>query len=421
MRRIITISLVAIVIFIFLPDKSGAQKITIAPLPHLPPYFFVVDKSKQEIYLFSYNSTLRLLMKKQCSTGNRDGDKFSEGDMRTPEGVYFITHRIRERLNYTLYGGIAYGLNYPNPVDRIFGKYGHGIWLHGRGKRLLPRDTKGCVAVHTQFLYSLQHIIKQGFSPILIAREISILKRAPKKLSQEEALILQRVKRWKTLWERKDPEFFSLYNPLLFSRSSGKRFSSFVAKKLGYFKRYKWIDIFIPKIYLVKGPYYWVSFFYQYFRSPLFESEGVKRLYWMKVGGGWKIVGSEWREKALHLHRRYLAESKKRITMFLDRWLRAWKGADIREYALFYDKNASQNNRRGLNAIVAHKKKIWSQSPPLSIQISQVHIKMVRSGFEVSFLQDYWAKDYHDRGKKILVIEPHEGSYLIERESWSKK
>ncbi len=315
--------------------------------------------------------------------------------------------------------GIAYGLNYPNPVDRIFGKKGHGIWLHGRGKKLLPRDTKGCVAVHTSFLKKLGHIIQGGFTPILIAKKTFILKRTPPSIQKEQEDLLERIEKWSRMWEEKRKDFFSFYNPMLFSRSTGYPFSRFISQKLIYFHRYKWIDIFIPKIYLVQGPYYWVSFFYQYFRSPLFKSEGIKRLYWMKINNKWQIVGSEWREKHIGMEKIYLQVAKQKIKNFIEQWRNAWEKADIKKYASFYSKDIIQNRLKGIKKVLAHKKDIWKRLPPSRIEFSNLHIKMVKKGFEVIFTQEYWSKQYHDRGEKHLWLFPWGDSYKITKETWS--
>ena len=66
--------------------------------------------------------------------------------MRTPEEFILLSTklpadwifvRIRRHWPHTL--------NYPNPVDGLRGKTGHGIWIHSKGFELVP--TKGCVAI----------------------------------------------------------------------------------------------------------------------------------------------------------------------------------------------------------------------------------------------------------------------------------
>ena len=76
--------------------------------------------------------------------------------------------KINRPLDWDLYGNIAYSLNYPNPIDRINGKTGGGIWLHGRGKTFVPRDTRGCVALKVPDMRDVAGEALYG-TPVVIA------------------------------------------------------------------------------------------------------------------------------------------------------------------------------------------------------------------------------------------------------------
>lgn len=49
-----------------------------------------------------------------------------------------MEYKIASGLDFKEYGGIAYTLNYPNPVDKLRGKTGHGIWIHSKGLGIEP-------------------------------------------------------------------------------------------------------------------------------------------------------------------------------------------------------------------------------------------------------------------------------------------
>ena len=104
-----------------------------------------VDKKKRTFKFFEKKSPFRLRYSYPCVTGQLPGDKQQINDLRTPEGIYFVEYKIAGGLDFKEYGGIAYTLNYPNPVDRLRGKTGHGIWIHSKGFELVP--TRGCVAI----------------------------------------------------------------------------------------------------------------------------------------------------------------------------------------------------------------------------------------------------------------------------------
>ncbi|MCA1987398.1 MAG: L,D-transpeptidase family protein, partial [Desulfovibrio sp.] len=139
--------------------------------PAGPPLFLAVNKQAQELYVFEQKSPLALVEKITCTTGEREGDKLVEGDLRTPEGVYFIQHRLSSGLDYKDYGTLAHTLNYPNPVDRIKGKTGGGIWIHGRGHQITPRETKGCVALNNDAILELDKRLARNL-PVLIAHSV---------------------------------------------------------------------------------------------------------------------------------------------------------------------------------------------------------------------------------------------------------
>ena len=40
-----------------------------------------------------------------------------------------MERKLSKGLNYKLYGDLAFTLNYPNPIDRLKGKTGRGIWI----------------------------------------------------------------------------------------------------------------------------------------------------------------------------------------------------------------------------------------------------------------------------------------------------
>ena len=137
-----------------------------------PSRMVAVDKTAQTLIMLERLSPLREIGRFPCTTGQADGDKLVEGDLRTPEGVYFVGHRIKRKLEWGLYGDIAYELNYPNPVDRIKGKTGGGIWIHGRGKEFVPRDTQGCVALKVPDMRDVAREIAYG-TPVVIADGLS--------------------------------------------------------------------------------------------------------------------------------------------------------------------------------------------------------------------------------------------------------
>ncbi len=99
--------------------------------------------------------------------------KKRRGDRKTPLGVYLITEQLDTRGLNEKYGITAFPLDYPNALDRLAGRTGDGIWLHGvlpGGARRPERDTDGCIALPNESLAGLQHHLEPGITPVIVSR-----------------------------------------------------------------------------------------------------------------------------------------------------------------------------------------------------------------------------------------------------------
>ena len=97
------------------------------------------------------------------------GAKKVEGDQKTPEGAYFITHR-NPNSNYHL----SIGVSYPNDADRAYAASvgqppGGDIFIHGGPNgRVSTKDwTVGCIAVSDREIERIYAMVNPG-TPIFI-------------------------------------------------------------------------------------------------------------------------------------------------------------------------------------------------------------------------------------------------------------
>ena len=126
-----------------------------------------VHKADRKMYLLHNEKVLK---KYNVSLGfTPEGHKQIEGDGKTPEGVYTITHRNPNSEFY-----LSLGVSYPNAQDRAFaaaqGKPpGGDIFIHGGpNRKVTKRDwTAGCVAVTDRQMETIYAMVKPG-TPILI-------------------------------------------------------------------------------------------------------------------------------------------------------------------------------------------------------------------------------------------------------------
>ena len=106
-----------------------------------------VHKADRKMYLMHKNRVLRSY---DIALGFApEGHKQFEGDGKTPEGTYYITHK-----NPNSEFHLSLGISYPNKADRAFAEAadkspGGDIFIHGGPNRPVSRRdwTAGCIAV----------------------------------------------------------------------------------------------------------------------------------------------------------------------------------------------------------------------------------------------------------------------------------
>jgi len=283
------------------PRAFGEWTADIVDSEWSPSRFVTVDKKAQSFSLLERKSPLRMAETIPCATGQELGDKFKEGDLRTPEGVYFITKRKNAGLNYELYGDLAFVLDFPNPMDVLRRKSGHGIWIHGRGHPIIPYETQGCVALNTTDIHRLDQNLAENM-PVVIADEIRLGGADAKTVESEGLEVVAATQAWAKAWQDRSETFFGFHDPEKFAITEGQPFTAFRSHKERLFKALPWVQVSLFDVKAVPGPDYWVTYFVQVYRSPSLISQGVKRLYWQRgTDGRFRIVGMEYEEMPVTL------------------------------------------------------------------------------------------------------------------------
>ncbi|MFO6421089.1 murein L,D-transpeptidase family protein [Hylemonella sp. W303a] len=140
-----------------------------------------VDASRARLYLFenqalpNEGARMRLIADYYVSVGKYGIEKTTEGDARTPLGVYFTLHRLDKRSLPNFYGAGALPINYPNILDRRRGKTGSGIWLHGTPPNQFaraPLATNGCVVLSDPDLEYVLRTVAPSTTPVVIASRL---------------------------------------------------------------------------------------------------------------------------------------------------------------------------------------------------------------------------------------------------------
>lgn len=260
----------------------------------------LVDKRANRLYVFSRLASGELFEEVTdyyITSGKLNGDKSETGDLRTPEGVYFVTSWIDPNKLPSKYGVGAFPVNYPNELDKRRGKTGYGIWLHGTDKGYYsrpPRDSEGCVVLTNIDFNTLKKDIKPGLTPVVITDKVEWIDRDV--WNQERKTIFQTVEQWRNDWESMNVnKYLSHYGQEFWSSSHNLKTWSARKRLLAKNKTFQSVKLsdmsvlVYPKSIENKKQIAVVRL-HQDYKSNNFKSEMYKRLYLTKTDDDWKIL-----------------------------------------------------------------------------------------------------------------------------------
>lgn len=180
-------------------------------------------------------------------TGKYDGDKMNEGDRRTPIGVYNLTEK-RDNVD-PFYGPMAFVTSYPNLYDKIRGKNGDGIWIHGvpiSGDR--DSFTKGCIAIDNGELSELDQNINYKTTLLLIDNKLKIQSKVP------YDVIISQLYQWRYAWKYNDFQSYLSFYDTTFVRFDGMEYFDFKNYKQRIFDRKETKEILFSNLNIVPYP-----------------------------------------------------------------------------------------------------------------------------------------------------------------------
>lgn len=181
------------------------------------------DKDRSKLYLYKKNKKGKYLLVNTfgAMTGKINGDKQIEGDHKTPLGIYSLTSKITNPDPF--YGPLAFVTSYPNLYDKIRGKNGSGIWIHGlpiEGSR--DKFTRGCIAIENDNICKLDQNISIENTLLIIDQE-----HHKKALKDDLATILAKLFEWRYAWIYNDYErYINFYDPT-FIRFDNMNYNTF--------------------------------------------------------------------------------------------------------------------------------------------------------------------------------------------------
>ncbi len=255
----------------------------------------LVDKERHLLGLYRWDHGSPVLVKSyQATTGKGVGDKRREGDLKTPEGVYFFTRFIDGSSLPAEYGIGAAVMDYPNPFDQLEGKNGDGIWLHATNEpnRISePYNTRGCVVVRNDHFIELRKAVVLRYTPIIVGKRIDEI--TNDEVQRRRSELEEFIERWRSAWMHGDADaYLNLYSDHFHGR--GMTFKQFMAHKRSVFAHSTNIRVAFSDMQIYRLDSRTVVHFFQDFNSSLMSNAGYKTLHLWRLGGTWKIIGEEW-------------------------------------------------------------------------------------------------------------------------------
>lgn len=206
------------------------------------------------------------------------GDKKIEGDLKTPVGFYELGRKFNPGDPY--YGPFAFATTYPNLLDKVQGKTGGGIWIHGYpldGSRLDEFKTRGCIALFNNNL--------EKFAQVVQDKKVFVMTEEKEKIRAKKdqiASLLADLFTWKLAWTNSDTNtYLSFYDEQEFKRFDKMKFEQFASMKKSIFsrkedKKIKFSDINIsPYPNLENETMYRISFYEDYYTKN-YQLEAIK-------------------------------------------------------------------------------------------------------------------------------------------------
>jgi murein L,D-transpeptidase YafK len=244
-------------------------------------HIIVVEKSSHSLLVYS-NYQAEPIERFTITTGKVSGQKFEEGDMKTPEGLYFFRRILsgQELPKVDDYGEKAFTLNYPNPIDRKENRNGSGIWLHGAynaEKTSSPNNSRGCVVMQNGDLVKVSKYIFLNQTPICIYDKIKY--DTVENIREKRDRLIGYLRDWKTNWETKNIDGYIKYYDKNFHYNK-MDLPAFKTYKDKLNQAYRFIKVSLSDINIYAYGDYFMVMFHQLYISDKNHFYSKKIQYW---------------------------------------------------------------------------------------------------------------------------------------------
>ncbi len=390
----------------------------------------IVEKKTQNLSIYAFDKSIKKILSFDCSTGEIAGAKSRSGDKKTPEGIYFFTKEYEDRYLSDVYGSRAFPLDYPNILDRIKGKNGNAIWLHGTNNAVKARSSNGCIVLANINIEKIANYITLNRTPVIIVDALSFEPVSAMKETKVE--ILRFLDQWKETHVNGTIEAFQNYYAEMSADISWRQE---LTELCNSFKEPDWpVRTELDRISIFQHNGIYTAIFDQYLKSSTRKVlAGTRKLFLKRNSKNLKIIGDEYQiipQKSTKFidenplvtackELKDLLDTDRGINEMVEGWLTAWISGDIAQYGNYYSKSF-RFKHMNLKAWLRYKRKLSKKYNYIRVAKADLSISKKRGKNTVIFVQTYESSNYRDVGIKKLILKNEHGQWKIYREIWKK-
>lgn len=263
-------------------------------LPETEKFALVLDSAKSTLFVFENTGGIpRYVADYYITIGKNGMDKSREGDKKTPVGVYRVVSQLEKDKITDFYGSGAFPISYPNEWDRLRGRNGYGIWLHGTPRDTYsrpPRASDGCIVLSNPDLEMLATRLQIGSTPVVIADSIDWAK--PEDVETLRSGLIAAIEDWRQDWASRETDAYLRHYARAFN-SNGANLAQWSAQKRQINSGKTWINVRVSNMSLLLYPgkeQIAVATFEQDYQSNNLSNRMMKRQYWVRENDQWRIL-----------------------------------------------------------------------------------------------------------------------------------
>ncbi len=269
----------------------GAIPLQFVQLSAANHHAIAVDTSRARLYLFENTGTgLKLIGDYYISVGKLGIEKSTEGDLRTPLGVYYVTTNLDPKTLKDFYGAGALPINYPNPYDMRQGRTGSGIWLHGTPPTQYsraPKATDGCIVLANPDLLRIIRTVELRTTPVVITKNIRWV--SPQAVEYDARRFNEVLQAWRSAKASGDVARILGFYESGFS-GNGKTLAEWRPVLTGELERIRGHDLQLKDVSLLRWTDSADTMVVTFSEAAAGSRvASIRRQYWMRLGAQWKI------------------------------------------------------------------------------------------------------------------------------------